>query len=56
VRKSRGAQNAWRLTREDLDGVDRQRLVQLAIGLDDGHVVAVNGEGEVGVAGDRDEA
>lgn len=38
----------------DLDGVDREGLVVDGVGLDDGHVVAVNGEDIVGVARQRE--
>ena len=41
---------------EDLDGVDRERRVVDRIGLDDGHGMAVDGEGEVGIAREGDEA
>lgn len=38
----------------DLDGVDREGLVVDSVGLDDGHVVAVDGEDIVGVARERE--
>ena len=41
---------------EDLDGIDGERLVVDRVDLDDGHVVAVDGEGEVRVAGHGYEA
>ena len=41
---------------EDLDGVDGERLVVDRVDLDDGHVVAVDGEREVRVARHGDEA
>ena len=44
------------LAGEDPDGVDRERLVVDGVGLNDGHVVAVDGELEVRVARHRDEA
>jgi hypothetical protein len=50
----------WRgilaLTRKNLDVVDRVSLRVDAIDLDDGHVVAVDGENVVGVARDGNDA
>ena len=52
----RGEDERVALPCEDLDGVDRERRVVDRIGLDDGHGMAVDGEGEVGIAREGDEA